>query len=104
MNQPGLVLILSLLASTTLAQSVAPPASALAQEIAIKLNSFFAMATIDHRYAAKATLSGKRLRTDTKNRASSTSATPSERLRDMGATRFYDVAGFLPSTFPNFPA
>jgi outer membrane receptor protein involved in Fe transport len=91
-----LALTLLLSASAALAQSVAPPA---AKEVPIELNPFVVTADTDDGYASKETLSGTRLRTDIKNVASSMSVVTSEMLRDMGATSFYDVVDFLPSTF-----
>ncbi|WP_414660677.1 TonB-dependent siderophore receptor [Horticoccus sp. 23ND18S-11] len=102
MKRPRLALTLSLLASTALAQSIAPPVpptSVAALETPIELNPFVITAEVDNSYAAKDTLSGTRLRTDIKNVASSMSVITSEMLRDMGATSFYDVVDFLPSTF-----
>ena len=102
MKHPRLILTLSLLVGTALAQSVAPPAALAApasQETPIELNPFVITAEVDNSYAAKDTLSGTRLRTDIKNVASSMSVITSEMMRDMGATSFYDVVDFLPSTF-----
>ena len=99
MKNPRLALTLSLLVGPALAQSVAPPAPSAALETPIELNPFVITAEIDNGYAAKDTLSGTRLRTDIKNVASSMSVITSEMLRDMGATSFYDVVDFLPSTF-----
>ncbi len=92
-----LALTLLTSAGAALAQNVAPPAAA--AEAAIELNPFVVTAGTDDGYATKETLSGTRLRTDIKNVASSMSVITSELLRDMGATSFYDVVDFLPSTF-----
>ena len=102
MKLPRLSLTLSLLVGTALAQSVAPPApsaAAAALEAPVELNPFVITAEVDHSYAAKDTLSGTRLRTEIKNVASSMSVITAEMMRDMGATSFYDVVDFLPSTF-----
>lgn len=102
MKKPRLALTLSLLVGTALAQSVPPPApsaASAAQGTPIELNPFVITAEIDNSYAAKDTLSGTRLRTEIKNVASSMSVITSEMLRDMGATSFYDVVDFLPSSF-----
>jgi iron complex outermembrane receptor protein len=97
MKTPRLALPLALFASAAFAQTVAPPAPA--AEAAIELNPFVVTADTDEGYASKETLSGTRLRTDIKNVASSMSVVTAEMLRDMGATSFYDVVDFLPSTF-----
>jgi iron complex outermembrane receptor protein len=102
MKLPSLALSLLLPASVALAQSVAPPVpptASTAQEAPIELSPFVIIADTDDGYAPKETLSGTRLRTDIKNVASSMSVITSEMLRDMGATSFYDVVDFLPSTF-----
>lgn len=96
MKLPRLAPSLLLAASAALAQTVSPPA---AQETAIELNPFVVTADTDDGYASKETLSGTRLRTDIKNVASSMSIVTAEMLHDMGATSFYDVVDFLPSTF-----
>ena len=102
MKTPPLALTLALFATTAFAQSVAPPSPAAATaalETPIELNPFVITAEVDNSYAAKDTLSGTRLRTDIKNVASSMSVITAEMMRDMGATSFYDVVDFLPSTF-----
>ena len=99
MKLPRLVLTLVLPASAALAQTAAPPALPASQEAAIELNPFVITAEADDGYASKETLSGTRLRTDIKDVASSMSVITAEMLHDMGATSFYDVVDFLPSTF-----
>jgi iron complex outermembrane receptor protein len=96
MKLPRPALSFALTAGAVCAQTVAPPA---AREAAIELNPFVVTAEADDGYASKETLSGTRLRTDIKNVASSMSIVTAELLRDMGATSFYDVVDFLPSTF-----
>ena len=101
MKLPHLALTASFLASTALAQLVTPPAAPAPapQEPPVELSPFVVSEGTDETYAAKDTLSGTRLRTDIKNVASSMSVITSEMLHDMGATSFYDVVDFLPSTF-----
>lgn len=77
---------------------VAPPPPAKLDET-IVLNPFVVTMEADDGYASKETLSGTRLRTEIKNVASSMSIVTSELLRDMGATSFYDIVDFIPSTF-----
>ncbi|MBI5690516.1 MAG: TonB-dependent receptor [Verrucomicrobia bacterium] len=96
MKPPRLAWSLLLFISVAVGQTAAPPP---AREEAIELNPFVVTAGTDDGYASKETLSGTRLRTDIKNVASSMSIVTAEMLRDMGATSFYDVVDFLPSTF-----
>jgi outer membrane receptor protein involved in Fe transport len=77
-------------------QTISPGA---VKEAAVELNPFVVTAETDDGYVSKETLSGTRLGTDIKNVASAMSVITAEMLRDMGATSFYDVVDFLPSTF-----
>jgi len=101
MKLPRLALTGSFLASTALAQLVTPPPAPVPvpEEPVIELSPFVISEGADDGYASKETLSGTRLRTDIKNVASSMSVITAEMLHDMGATSFYDVVDFLPSTF-----
>jgi iron complex outermembrane recepter protein len=75
--------------------SAPPPGS----EETIELSPFIVAERDDGGYAPTETLSGTRLRTQTKNVASAMSIVTAEFLRDIGAMNFNDVVDFLPSTF-----
>jgi outer membrane receptor protein involved in Fe transport len=81
------------------APAAKPLASASAKEETIELSPFVVAAEDDTGYAPTETLSGTRLRTQTKNVASAMSIVTADLLRDIGAMNFYDVVDFLPSTF-----
>lgn len=70
-------------ASTSVAQTVAPPPPA--AEEAIELAPFVVSATADSGYAASSTLAGTRLRTDLKDVSSQVSVLTKEFLEDVGA-------------------
>ncbi len=88
---------------TVLAQAVPAPATAAASDPAksetIELSPFVVSPEDDTGYAPAETLSGTRLRTQTKNVASAMTIITPDFLHDIGATSFFDVVDFLPSTF-----
>jgi len=90
----GLTLLFSTLASTVLAQA---PANAPKDE-PITLSPFVLSADTDSGYAPNETLSGTRLRTQTRDVASAMTIITAEFLHDIGAYNFNDVLNYLPST------
>ncbi len=70
-----------------------------AKEETVELSPFIVNMEDDNGYAPTETLSGTRLRTQTKNVASAMSIVTADLMHDLGAMNFYDVVDFLPSTF-----
>src|ERR1043166_2753317 len=85
------------IAGSSLAQNAPSPPSS-ARDETVMLSPFVLQEDQDTGYAPNETLSGTRLRTQTKDVASAMTIVTPDLMKDLGAFNYNDVLNFMPST------